>query len=200
MRLRYFNMSEPGISCPTSLRQINTPTKLCGLTGTGCSGVTFPTDGIHYSKVCGQTRATSTSRLMVLDTVPITSTAHMLMGLLSHTYATGLSDDDNYSGGIYNCPCATPPGKDPPAFVGLDYYCESGVTGQWQDNNRIALDDLLWDGDGCGPGNNCCNQTGMPWFYRTLPQEVGDDFEVRLCGNQSLADETYVDLLEIYIQ
>ena len=57
MRLGYFNMSEPGISCPASLRQINTPTKLCGqLTAPGCSGVSFPTDGIHYSKVCGQAR------------------------------------------------------------------------------------------------------------------------------------------------
>ena len=36
MRLAYFNMTEPGVSCPTSLRQINTPAKLCGRTSTGC--------------------------------------------------------------------------------------------------------------------------------------------------------------------
>ena len=57
MRLVYFNMSEPGASCPASLQQINTPTKLCGRrTAPGCSGVSFPTDGICYSKVCGQAR------------------------------------------------------------------------------------------------------------------------------------------------
>ena len=56
MRLAYFNMSEPGASCPTSLLQINKPAKLCGCTHRGCSGVTFPTDGIRYSKVCGQAR------------------------------------------------------------------------------------------------------------------------------------------------
>ena len=38
---------------------------------------------------------------------------------------------------------------DPPAFVGLDYFCESGITGRWEDNRRIALEDPLWDGDGC---------------------------------------------------
>ena len=41
------------------------------------------------------------------------------------------------------CPCAKHPGESPPAFVGLDYFCESGMTGRWQDNKRIAL-------EGCG--------------------------------------------------
>ena len=57
MRVAYLNMTEPGASCPTSLRQINTPAKLCGRhTAPGCSGVTYPVDGIRYSKVCGQAR------------------------------------------------------------------------------------------------------------------------------------------------
>ena len=57
MRLAYLNMTEPGASCPTSLRQINTPAKLCGRhTAPGCSSVTYPVDGIRYSKVCGQAR------------------------------------------------------------------------------------------------------------------------------------------------
>ena len=56
MRLAYFNMTEPGVSCPTSLRQIETPAKLCGRPGTVCYGVTFPADSIRYSKVCGQAR------------------------------------------------------------------------------------------------------------------------------------------------
>ena len=210
MRLVHLNMSEPAASCPATFRQIETPAKLCGRLTTPCSSVIFPTDGIRYSKVCGQTRgyqyytpngfghSSNNINSAYVDGIAITygSPRHHLW-----TYATGLSDDDNYSGGIFNCPCTKPPGRDPPAFVRQDYYCESGITGRWQDNNRIALEDPLWDGDGCGPGNNCCNQTGMPWFYRTLPQEVGDDIEVRLCGNQGLADEeTYMDLLEIYIQ
>ena len=87
------------------------------------------------------------------------------------TYAAGLSDDGNYAGGINNCPCATPPGRDPPDFVGLDYYCESGITGRWQDNNRIALDDPLWDG-WMWSSQQLLRPTGMPWFYRTLSQEV----------------------------
>ena len=211
IRLAYINMSEPGASCPTSLRQINTPAKLCGLRKSpGCSGVTFPTDGVRYSKVCGQARgyqyfstdgfgeSTNNIDTYYVDGVAITygSPRHHLW-----TYAAGLSDDGNFLSGTLNCPCAKYPGRNPPEFVGQDYYCESGITGRWQENNRLAYDDPLWDGDGCGEGNSCCDQTGLPWFHRTLPQEVGDDIEVRLCCSNHLSNENiYVDLVEIYVQ
>ena len=214
MRLAHLNMTEPGASCPTSLRQINTPAKLCGRhTAPGCSGVTYPVDGIRYSKVCGQARgyqyySTDAFKRVVNDVTDINS--HYVDGVSitygsprRHiwTYASGLSDDYNYGNGVYNCPCAKYPGDTPPAFVGLDYYCESGITGRWEDNNRIALEDHLWDGHGCGPGNNCCAQAGMPWFCRTLPQEVSEDVEVRLCSDQDNSnEEIYLELLEVYIQ
>ena len=76
-----------------------------------------------------------------------------------------------------------------------------GITGRWQDNNRIALEDPLWDGDGCGPGNSCCAQAGMPWFCRTLPQEVSEDIEVRLCSDEGISnEEVYMELMEVYVQ
>ena len=156
MRLAHLNMTEPGASCPTSLRQINTPAKLCGRrTAPGCSGVTYPVDGIRYSKVCGQARgyqyySTDAFKRVVNDATDINS--HYVDGVSitygsprRHiwTYASGLSDDYNYGNGVYNCPCAKYPGDAPPAFVGVDYYCESGITGRWEDNNRIALEDPL---------------------------------------------------------
>ena len=208
MRLAYFNITEPGVSCPSSLRQINTPAKLCGRTGKGCSRVRFSADGIRYSKVCGQARGYqyyTTNAFRDSGSKDINS--HYVDGIgitygspRQHlwTYAAGLSDDFDY---VSNCPCAKNPGRAPPAFVGLDYYCESGVTGRWQDNRRIALDDPLWDGDGCGPGNSCCNQTGLPWFYRNLLQEVGDDIEMHLCGDSGTnEEEVYVELVEIFVQ
>ena len=210
MRLVNFNITEPGASCPSSLWQINTPAKLCGRSGRGCYRVTFPTDGIRYSKVCRQARgyqyyspdgfghSSNNINSHYVDGVAITygSPRQHLW-----TYAAGLSDDGNHEGGKFNCPCAKYPGYNPPDFVGLDYYCESGITSQWRDNNRIALEDPLWDGDGCGRGNNCCNQTGLPWFYRTLPQKVGDDIEVRLCGSDGIDnEEAYLELVEIYVQ
>ena len=101
---------------------------------------------------------------------------------------------------LYGCPCAKYPGPAPPSFVGDHYYCESGNTGTF-DNSQIYDEDPLWDGEGCGTGNNCCAQPGMPWFCCTLPQEVDGDIEVRLCANQDTNDEDlYLELLEIYLQ
>ena len=45
------------------------------------------------------------------------------------TYAVGLSDDYDYK--CCNCPYATILGPNPPAFVGNDYYCESGDVGSY---------------------------------------------------------------------
>ena len=209
MRVAYLNMTEPGASCPTSLRQINTPAKLCGRhTAPGCSGVTYPVDGIHYSKVCGQARgyqyystdafhpSTNDINSYYVEVVSITCGSprrHIW------TYASRLYDDDNHSNGVYNCPCAKYPGEAPPAFVGLDYYCESGNTGVHE--TQIYLEDPLWDGDGCGPGNTCCAHAGMPWFCRILPQEVSEDIEVRLCTDDTISGEDiYMELLEVYVQ
>ena len=210
MRLTYLNMTEPGASCPTSFRQINTPAKLCGRrTAPGCSAVTYPVDGIRYSKVCGQARgyqyySTEAFKQVKNDITDINS--HYVDGVSitygnprHHiwTYAFGLSDDYNY--GAHNCPCAKYPGEDPPNFVERDFFCESGNTGVYE--NRMYLEDPLWDGDGCGPGNSCCAQAGMPWFCRTLPQEVSEDIEVRLCSDEGISnEEVYVELMEVYVQ
>ena len=140
MRVVYFNMAEPEASCPTSLRQINTPAKLCGRrTAPGCSSVTYPVDGIRYNKVCGQARGyqyhtTDAFGRVVIGATDINSYVDgvsITYGNPRHhlwTYASGVSDDYNL-GGCCNCPCAKYPGPNPPAFVGLDYYCESGITG-----------------------------------------------------------------------
>jgi len=41
---------------------------------------------------------------------------------------------------------------------------------------------------------------GLPWFYRTLPQEVGDDIEVRLCATEGIDnEEVFVELVEIFV-
>ena len=53
----------------------------------------------------------------------------------------------------------------------------------------------------CDPDNSCCNQTGMPCFYRNLAQEGGDEIEVRLCANEGVEnEEVFVVLVEIFVQ
>ena len=113
------------------------------------------------------------------------------------TYAAGLSDDGNEK--CCNCPCATIPGPSPPAFVGNDYYCESGDVGT-HDLVSYYLSDPLWDGSGCGSGNGCCAQIGMPWFYRKLQITTAKDFEVRICKNELHSNENLaVEKVELFV-
>ena len=60
MRVGYLNMSEPNATCPSGLtqRQYNCiDHDVCGLPNSGVFSHTFfSTQGIHYSKVCGQIR------------------------------------------------------------------------------------------------------------------------------------------------
>ena len=206
-RVAYINMTEDGAQCPTSLRTLSSPKKLCGKKSynvASCSSVTFPTEGMRYSKICGQAVGYQYYSMDAFHG-PKDINSYYVDGMSitygsprKHiwTYAVGLSDDHNYNGN-YNCPCAKYPGPAPPSFVGDHYYCESGNTGGFE--NTLYINDPLWDGEGCGTGNNCCAQPGMPWFCRTLPQEVEGDIEVRLCANEG-NEELYLELLEIYIQ
>ena len=206
-RVAYINMTEDGAQCPTSLRTISSPKKLCGKKSynvANCSSVTFPTEGMRYSKICGQavgyqyysTDAFHGPRDINSNYIDGMSITYGSPRKHIWTYAVGLSDDHNYNGN-FNCPCAKYPGPAPHLFVGDHYYCESGNTGAYE--NTLYINDPLWDGEGCGTGNNCCAQPGMPWFCRTLPQEVEGDIEVRLCANDA-NQECYLELLEIYIQ
>ena len=207
VRVAYINMTEEGAKCPTNLTVVTSPKQLCRRSiNVGCSSVHLPTKGLRYSKICGQAVGYQYWHMNAFNAGPKDINSYYVDGMSitygsprKHvwTYAVGLSDDYNYP--TYNCPCAKVPGPAPPSFVGDHFYCESGATGQWQSNNRIFIEDPLWDGAGCSAGNNCCLQPGMPWFCRTLPQEVEGDIEVRLCGNEA-NEFLNLELLEIYIQ
>ena len=218
LRIAYINMTEQEARCPVPLRQISSPKKLCGrsTTGGGCSSVTFHSFGFRYNHVCGQARGYqyySTNAFKQVQTDINDINLYYVDGISitygsprRHlwTYTSGLSEDDNtQENGDYNCPCAKYPGEAPPAFVGSDYYCESAFTGNYNptQHRKIALEDPLWDGEGCSRGSGCCDRAGMPWFCRTLPQQVHEDIEVRLCSDEAYTNEdNYLELIEVYVK
>ena len=115
--------------------------------------------------------------------------------LLQHNY------DEVGTAPICNCPCinssssvATPP----PAFVGRDYFCDTGSEERVVSNHFYG-DDPLWDGAGCGPVNSCCSLNNPPWFYKQLPQLTTDDIEMRACRTQTTEDIA-IETVETYIQ
>ena len=193
-------------SCPGTWHKITTPKRLCLGYSIGCIPANYDVKGVSYEHICGQAKAYQKgdtnafrTKLSSIDGIYVDGISITLGSPRKHvwTYAAGYSDDlDNKNS---NCPCATIPGPNPPAFVGNHYYCESGNVGA-VDDTKYYLSDPLWDGSGCTSGNGCCAQIGMPWFYRKLPVPVAEDFEIHICKNEDHANEDIaVEKLGLYV-
>ena len=219
MRVGYLNMSEPGATCPPglTLRQFNNIDHgVCGRPMT--SSTFYLVHGLYYSKVCGQLRgyqfyapdgfpplyASNASPDIdncntYVDGVTITygSNPHKHIW----TYACGITES-NLNVIPYSCPCnINSTGTTVPIFVGIDYYCESGVS---QNPNKILYtNDPLWDGQKCnGNEGPCCTNPKMPWFIKALNETTTEDIELRMCGseNPSNDEDTPLDIIELYIR
>ena len=217
VRVANLNMTDPNQQCPENLQLSYTdqPIRLCGRrTNYGCDSVTFTTNGIQYQQVCGRVRGYQFGSPEAFNVfkcpAPCTIDNPYVLGIsITHggnprmhiwTYAAGLIEESASDDLIYSCPC-TGHGRSPPNFVGSDYYCESGLDRPpWL--SMLHPNDTLWDGQGCdGLERTCCDPPNLPWFCKELPQPTTDDLEVRICGDQSLADEdTPIDLVQLYIQ
>ena len=90
-------------------------------------------------------------------------------------------------------------GTSPPSFVGDDYFCDAGAV-------AFAFgifygDNPLWDGSGCGSTSTCCSFNTPPWFLKDLSSPISDDIEMRVCCDESRANEDIaMSSVEIYVQ
>ena len=57
-----------------------------------------------------------------------------------------------------------------PAFIGNNYFCDTGNHEFVWDGMTYYTDDPLWDGEGCGPFSTCSQFNNPPWFQTALPQ------------------------------
>ena len=86
----------------------------------------------------------------------------------------------------YDCPCKQNSTTVPPPYVGIDYYCESGVCLCCPPPYFYI--DPLWDGQLCGGGEPpCCTHPNMPWFIKTFNESTTEDIELRLCKDKLLS-------------
>ena len=213
VRVANLNMTDPDQQCPGNLRLSHTnPIRVCGRRiGVGCDSVILTAHGIQYQKVCGRVRGYAFGTPDAFDEVygncphPCTIDSQYFDGVsITHgtsprkhiwTYAAGLYEDRRLT---TSCPCNG--GTSPPNFVGSDYYCEAGFSGQ----ARFVLysDDPLWDGQDCrGFERTCCDPPNLPWFCKELPELTTDYLEFRICGDEVLSNEdTPIDLVQLYIQ
>ena len=213
MRAAYIDMTDVNNTCPQGLNYTELSSiRMCtsSHSTSGCTSVNFPTHGMPYTKVCGRVlayqRGTTDAFHNIQQYGQSSLDGYYVDGLsVTHgdtqghiwTFASGVSKDGNYP--QWNCPCALHAGPAAPPFVGEDYFCESGVSGDYQFGVWF-LDDPLWDSQGCVNGGTCCDRGG-PWFDKTLIQEVNDDIEVRMCFGEGTDWEEDIGLeqLEIYV-
>ena len=200
-RVAQINMTDPEQSCPSVLRTIESPLRMCaGLTSAGCASVLYPTLGLNFTHVCGQALGYQYYFTDGLDAVATTKTIdNPYVDGLSITYGTPRNHLWSYANG-HNGRCRCHPGSGaapPPSFVGQNFYCD-GLPVQpqqiWHTEYR------LWDGEGCPSGNTCCDPPNLPWFHRALDTPVTGDIEVRWCRDEpSNIEDFAVELMELYV-
>jgi len=181
--------------------------KVCRRPGGNCHSATMSALGVEWSEVRGRALAYQYSSMDAFHMYnPFALDGPYVDGIsITHgsprkhiwTYAVGISQDGNYPD--YNCPCSKYPGGGPPGFVGVNYYCESGSSGDW--TTTWYSGDTLFDGAGCPAGNNCCSNNSLPWFQRDLGDDTTGDVEARLCSDQDPGNEDIgVKLFELFIR
>ena len=210
-RVAYLNMSDPSQQCPTELRLYSeSGVRACGrqtASDGSCDSVTFSTNGISYSQVCGRVigyQYFSTDAFNNINVYPIDSPyvdgisiTHGSPRQHIRTLAAGHEE----AGTSYSyCPCNTGGIASVPSFVEHDYFCESGTLTLTK--YKLYTDDPLWDGEGCGGDEgSCCNAPGIPWFHKVLNSPTTDDIELRVCANESTRNEDApVSLYELYVK
>ena len=217
MRVAYLNMTDPSEECPRGFRLYNqNGVRACGRPASssgGClSSVQFPTYGVPYSEVCGRVTGYQYGSPNAFKFPNVGINSHYVDGVsLTHgsprkhiwTLVAGLQENILYAGGEYNCPCSPGSTQTPPAFVGNDYFCESGCPGHFHHQSRLYYTDPLWDGEGCGSLEAvCCRAAGLPWFHKRLSAPTNDYIEMRICadGGTIIDEDIPVGYYDIYVK
>ena len=217
-RVALLNMTDPDEVCPSSLSMLTSPVRGCGRqsASAGCDAVLFnivPVQG--YSDVCGRILAyqrgspdafypfieggQTTIDSAYVDGVSLT---HGPAGSRQHIWTFAAALNEQNSNLRFLCPCITSSWPyQVPAFIGSNYFCETGNPSGAIQFTPFYLDDPLWDGEGCGSNSRCCQFNDPPWFQTELPLVIRDGVELRLCHDEpSTNEDVIITLIEIYVK
>ena len=226
MRVAYLDMTDPNESCPDGLRMIKTPKRSCrrSYQAFQTSIVPYRTYGYNYSHVCGRIIAyqygiteglapinnranlnrTFSTDQRSFDGIILT---HGQPGSREHIWSFVAASHEN-SNGINSCPCInnrseTVRNLHSSDMIGDSYFCDTGVQ-RGPVDNVFYSDDPLWDGEGCGPYNSCCEFNNPPWFCKQLPASTNQDIEVRLIAvathTNLEGEDTPIENIEIFVR
>ena len=213
-RVAFINMTDTSYNCPTGLSLTSYSKRTCGRshTNSGCSSTTFSVGGLSYSHVCGRIRGYQFGAngafyhyTQGIDSYYVSgvSLTHGGAGMRQHiwTFAAGLTEmSGSFPRPNEQCPCDTVSYDHVPAFIGNEYFCESGLHSAWNNQYILYPDDILWDGQDCTSTSTCCQFNNPPWFTKNLTNTTTDDIELRLCTDSLLRyDDVPIELIELYV-
>ena len=227
-RQAYLDMSDSSSTCPAGFKLYQSDgVRACGRQTSNvgsCQSVKFNTYG-NYSQVCGKVigyqyhtpdaiypgNYTNEEYGSVIDSHHNNINSYYVDGVsITHgsprqhiwTLIAGILEASIGNDGYYNCPFSDGSLQNTSiqTFVGNDYFCESGIPGTTKILKKLYTKDPLWDGKGCGIlETNICSNKGQPWFNKKLSNVTNDYIELRVCDDQSTADEDNpVTYYEIY--
>ena len=217
MRVVKINMTNSSHTCPSGLKTLTSPKRLCAMNinGGGCSSATISLRNVEYARVCGKIigyqQSTPDAFGPYHDNRSLTIDDNYVDGIsLTHgrnprkhiwTFAAALHEVIT-GGRQFLCPCTNinnPMTIPIPSYVGSDYFCDTASENRYQ--HIFYPNDPLWDGRGCGQLNTCCSFNNPPWFTKELPSSTSDDIEIRLCSDQSRTNEDInFESVELYVQ
>ena len=207
-----FNFSDPDVACPSGFTLITDPVRGCGRApseAASCKSVVFSSGGQSYSRVCGRVNGYQKgttdafnvyTNLRGLEEIYVdgVSLTYGAPGSRQHiwTFASAFYETGSPYNPIINCACTNTEedwAYEVQSFVGNNYFCATGNPGPGvHDWSTVYADDPLWDGEGCGATNACCQLNNPPWFCTTLPQPTTDDIEMRVCNNEVESNEDVI--------
>lgn len=217
MRIAFINMTNLNYSCPLSLTEMTiNGVRMCVYAASvdGCAQIDYGVDGIPYSQICGRLRGyqygapngfgpyRNMAGGMVLSGHYVDGISITYGDLSPETHVWSFpvgqyESADNYFG----CPCNIGNYGYIPAYVGDDYYCESGQHTNPNDY-KIYETDPLYDGDGCGglEGPCCTNYPNLPWFVKSFNITTTKNINTRYCMNGQGSEAITMDILELYVR
>ena len=116
------------------------------------------------------------------------------------TFAAGATEATHYY--PEKCPCdiVLHDYNRVPAFVGDNFFYESGFHSRWS-GVMFYPNDVLWDGQNCTSNSTCCQLNNPPWFTKNLTNATTDDIELRIyTSNSPRSEDTPLELIELYVQ
>lgn len=201
--------------CPSPLLENEDDNiRTCGRPAAGdggtCTSITLPVNKM-YQRVCGMIIGHQFGAANGFDSTTATDINDAYLTGVSLTYGMPRNHIWSFAVGHaagerenpQSCPCDAPGfGTGPPAFIGNEYFCESGVDRRLKDSDPPSFHrSRVWNGAGCRGFSTCCDFNAPPYFIKDLYAPTSDAIEVRVCTVDPVNEEDVrIRQIQLFVQ